>query len=234
MNLPHQGPNIKKQDVFNIAFLFHHIFFITEVPAEIFCSQHKQSLQCSPCQTTSRLVRWRFWKYPFPRGHPLHSVGHPIDRCRCPGNKLSRDSHVGSDHRSNWYPVNGAKRLYGPPIRYAILRVAHALGMPGTFSPPPRVSDPDMHHGQCVTHMPWRMLGSLISGFLWSRWWGKRSRCMRNPQFYVSGKKQIAWCLQDMGRLSVSMAHCEDNRPVTRGFPSERASDADLWWFLRC
>ena len=38
--------------------------------------------------------------------------------------------------------------------------------MPGTFSPPPRVSDPDMHHGTCVTHVPWCMTGSLTSGFL--------------------------------------------------------------------
>ena len=29
----------------------------------------------------------------------------------------------------------------------------HAPGMPGTFSRPPRVSDPDMHHGMCVTHV---------------------------------------------------------------------------------
>ena len=41
------------------------------------------------------------------------------------------------------------------------------------FSPPPRVSDPDMHHGTCVTHVPWCMPGSLTNGFLWSRWWGK-------------------------------------------------------------
>ena len=34
-------------------------------------------------------------------------------------------------------------------------RVAHAPGMPGTFSPPPRVSDPDMHHSTCVTHVLW-------------------------------------------------------------------------------
>ena len=39
--------------------------------------------------------------------------------------------------------------------------------MPGTFSPPPRVSDPDMHHGTCVTHVPWCMSGSLTSVFLW-------------------------------------------------------------------
>ena len=75
-------------------------------------------------------------------------------------------------------------------------RVAHAPGMPGTFSPPPRTSDPDMHQGTCVTHVPWCMPGSLIIDFLWSRWRGKhsqRSRHMRNPQFYVSGKRPIVW-----------------------------------------
>ena len=39
----------------------------------------------------------------------------------------------------------------GPLTRYVKLRVAHAPGMPGTFPPPPRVIDPDMHHGTCVT-----------------------------------------------------------------------------------
>ena len=33
----------------------------------------------------------------------------------------------------------------GPVARYVKLTVAHAPGVPGTFSPPPRVSDPDMH-----------------------------------------------------------------------------------------
>ena len=41
----------------------------------------------------------------------------------------------------------------------------------------PLVGDPDMHHGTCVTHVPWYMSESLTS------WWrGKRSRhsrCMR-------------------------------------------------------
>ena len=71
------------------------------------------------------------------------------------------------------------------------LRVAHATGMPGMFPPPPRVSDPDMHHGACETHVPWCMPGSLTSRFLRNRWRGKRSphsRRMRNPQFYVSGE----------------------------------------------
>ena len=64
--------------------------------------------------------------------------------------------------------------------------------MPGTFSPQPRVSDPDMHHDTCMTHVPWWMSGSLTSDFLWSRWRGKRfrySRRMHNTQFYVSGKR---------------------------------------------
>ena len=83
---------------------------------------------------------------------------------------------------------------YGPLTRYLKLRAAHAPGMPRTFSPPLLVSDPDMHHGTCLTHVPWCMPGSLTSGFLWRRLRGKRSRhCwrMRNPQFYVSGKRRI-------------------------------------------
>ena len=84
---------------------------------------------------------------------------------------------------------------HGPLARYVKLWVAHAPGMPGTLSPSPWVSDPDMHHGTCVTHVPWCMPGSLASSFLWNRWLGKRSRHsrrMRNPQFYVSGKRPMA------------------------------------------
>ena len=55
----------------------------------------------------------------------------------------------------------------GPLARYAKLRVAHASGMPGTFSPPPWVSVPDMHHSMCMMHLLWCKPGSLISGFLW-------------------------------------------------------------------
>ena len=76
--------------------------------------------------------------------------------------------------------------MHGSLTRYAKLRVAHAPGMPGTFFPPPWVSDPDMRHGTCVTHVPWCMPESLTSGFLWSQWRGNRSRHsrrMRNPKF---------------------------------------------------
>ena len=55
---------------------------------------------------------------------------------------------------------------HGPLTRYLKLRVAHAPGMQGTFSHhwpqrKPLVSDPGMHHGTCVNHVPWFMSGSL-------------------------------------------------------------------------
>ena len=60
------------------------------------------------------------------------------------------------------------------------------------FPPLPRVSNPNMHHDTYVTHVPWCMSGSLTIGFLWSRGIRFRhSRCMRNPQFYVSGKRPL-------------------------------------------
>ena len=78
--------------------------------------------------------------------------------------------------------------LHGPLTRYAKLRVARALGMSGTFSPPLQVSDPDIHHGTRVTHVPWCMPGSITSSFLWS---SRYSRRMRNPQFWVFGKRPM-------------------------------------------
>ena len=68
--------------------------------------------------------------------------------------------------------------------------------MPGTFSRPLRISDPDMHHGMCVTHVPWYMPGSLSSGFLRSRCREKRSRHsrrMRKLQFYYLTRGPFEW-----------------------------------------
>ena len=84
---------------------------------------------------------------------------------------------------------------YWPLARYVKLRVSRAAGMAGSFSPPPPVRDPDMHHDTYVTHVPWCMPGLLTTGFLWSRSRGKRSRHtrrMRNPQLFVSGRRPMA------------------------------------------
>ena len=81
--------------------------------------------------------------------------------------------------------------LNGPLTRYVQLRVAHAPGIPGTFSPPPtskettcwrsRNASQHVRHARAVMHV----------GFANSRWRGNRSRCMRNLQFYVSGKRPM-------------------------------------------
>ena len=100
----------------------------------------------------------------------------------------------------------------GSLARYVQLWVAHVSGMPITFSPPRRVSDPDMHHCTCVMHVPWCMMGSLTSGFLWSPWRGKlarHSRRMRNRQFYVSGKRP-------MGLITWAIAHLLSVGPLER------------------
>ena len=76
-------------------------------------------------------------------------------------------------------------------------------GNAGNAYPTPQIRDPGMHQGTCVPRVPrvpWCMPRSLTCVFLWSRWRGKRyrhSRCMRYPQFYVSGKRPI-----DLGKES--------------------------------
>ena len=90
-------------------------------------------------------------------------------------------------------------------------RVTHAPGMPGTFSPPPRVSDSDMHHNTWVTHVSWCRQGSLTSGFRWSRKRGKRSRHsrrMHNPQFCISGKRPLLICLSKKHSWKLTIMRC--------------------------
>ena len=51
------------------------------------------------------------------------------------------------------------------------------------------ISDPGMHHGTCVTHVPWCMSGSVARGGGRKRF--RHSRRMRNTQLYVSGKRPL-------------------------------------------
>ena len=99
--------------------------------------------------------------------------------CTCTGNMICLDLSrymICQQWLTGGMP-NGAihsKQWHGPTC-HGIHKIAgaHAPGMPGTFSPSPQVSDPDMHHGTCVTHVPWCMPGSLTSSFLWSWRWGE-------------------------------------------------------------
>ena len=104
--------------------------------------------------------------------------------------------------------------------------------------PPPQVCDPDMHHDTCVTHVPWCMTGSLIGGFLWSRQRGKRSRHsrhMRNPQFYVSCKRPMAFIRRVLTGLHITCAHTtwKNNSPasLSLGEHSNKELSGDCWKF---
>ena len=107
--------------------------------------------------------------------------------------KVNRNGHSSEWTNLIWYTllIVFTSNPNGPFTRCVKLRVAHALGMPGTFSPQQRVSDPDMHHGTCVTHVPWCMPGSLTSGFLWRGNCSRHSQRMRSPLFYVYGKRPM-------------------------------------------
>ena len=101
--------------------------------------------------------------------------------------------------------------IHEPLTRYVNLRVAHAPGMPGTFSPPPLVIDPDMYHGTYLTHVSWIMSGSITCGGLWSRWREKRSRHsqrMRNPHCYESAKRPIILAVNPCLVMPCRSAEC--------------------------
>ena len=61
-------------------------------------------------------------------------------------------------------PIVGQDEYHGTFSIYANLQVAHAPGMPGKFSPPPRVSDPDMHNSMCVTQVSFLARVVMLAG----------------------------------------------------------------------
>ena len=98
-------------------------------------------------------------------------------------------------HTCTYTDVHAHTYIHGPLTRCVKWRVAHAPGMPGTFLPhriqtKPLVSDHSMHFG-------------IVN----PRWRGKRSRHsrrMRNPRFYVSGKRPMyvsAWIYRTLRKL---------------------------------
>ena len=123
--------------------------------------------------------------------------------------KYPRTSLVAEKSLQFWWTAS----LQGITRQWASCQIcktvgAHAPGMPGTFSPQARVSDPDMHHDTCVTHVPWCMPGSLNSGFLWSLWRGNvpgiPSACAtRNVTYLVIGP-----CGECHSSLQVMAPYC--------------------------
>ena len=93
--------------------------------------------------------------------------------------------------------------IHGPLTRYVKLWEAHVPGMPGTFSPPPTSKETASKRSR---HAWWHVRCAravMDVGIANLRWWGKRSRHsrrMRNPQFYVSGKRPMSPTLKSLNR----------------------------------
>ena len=108
--------------------------------------------------------------------------------------------------RSNWW-LESVYREW-PSCQIRKIAGCACAGNAGNVFSPRLGSCPDMHHGTGVTHIPWCMSELLTSGFLWSRWRGKRSRHsrrMRNPQFCVSGMRPILSKVTNTGTGSTKL-----------------------------
>ena len=101
----------------------------------------------------------------------------------------------------------------------------------------PLVSDPGMHHGACVTHVPWCMSGSLTRGV-------RDSRRTHNPQSYVSDKRPMIgyihirpWNSHQCGIFGYFMVVISPHTSIIRQInrillsPQHRA---DLWPCANC
>ena len=89
-------------------------------------------------------------------------------------------------------PEQPIELCHGPLTIYVKLRVAHAPGMPGTFSPPSTWKETASYPSQQASRHVRHASAVMHVGIANLRWWGKRSWHMRNLQLYVSGKRTMA------------------------------------------
>ena len=88
----------------------------------------------------------------------------------------------------------GRQSCHGPLTRYLKLWAAHAPRMSGTFSPPPSSKETASYRPRHASRHVRPARAVMHVRIANPRWRGKRSRPyqrMRNPQFYISGKRPI-------------------------------------------
>ena len=112
----------------------------------------------------------------------------------------------------------------GPLTRYVKLRVAHAPGIPGTFSSPPSskvtASKRSLHASWHVRYAR-TMMHVGIASSRWRRKGSQHSRRMRNPQFYTSGKRPIwlNWTAFEITRFRSNHVLCFSLNTVIYSYP---------------
>ena len=102
---------------------------------------------------------------------------------------------------------------HGPLTRYVKLLVAHAPGMPGTFSPPPTSQEPVSLRSRHAPRHVRDARAVLHVGIANPTVQGKRSRHfrrMRNQQFYVSDKRPmhvkiiVSWWASQLHQITIT------------------------------
>ena len=121
--------------------------------------------------------------------------------------------YIESGPRSSSYRL---PRCHGPLTRYVKLQVAHAPGMPGTFSPAADFKENRLLAiPACITARAWRTCRDACRDRLHAVT-GKTFPAFpahAHPQFYVSGKRPIgAIILKDMGEISWHLTTTKHSR----------------------
>ena len=86
----------------------------------------------------------------------------------------------------------------------------------------PLVSDPGMHYGTCVTHVPWCMSVSLIRGGGENVPGIPGAYATRDFAYLGRGLLPWPWWRHQMETFSALLAICAGNSPVTGEFPAKR------------
>ena len=144
--------------------------------------------------------------YRLPGQHRLHKISRHIDIqlmpiCRylpCAGTSMLLNPKRWTYAGFQWSNWNKRGQFYevvhGPLTRYIKLRVAHAPGMPGTFSPPSTSEEAASKRSRHASRHVRDARVVMHLGIANPQWRGKpsrHSRRMRNPQFPVSGKRPM-------------------------------------------
>ena len=135
---------------------------------------------------------------------------------------------------------------HGPLVRCSKLLIAHALGIPGTFSPPPRLAIPTCitacasrtYRGACRDRKPAVSfeisLGENVPGIPSACATRNFAYLVRGPWRFIGHPTSMStdrvahlgknsWWCHAMRILYVSTDLCEENLRVTRGIPPSKA-----------
>ena len=143
---------------------------------------------------SSQYLSWFLWIFRSEIAHMVYSTIKMATTTAVPTFRRLM-LHLNKDIPSFTLLFCTTRLFYGASCQICKIAGCSCAGNAGNVFLATAVNDPDMHHGTCVTHVPWCKPGLLTSGYLWRLWQGKRSqhsRHMRNPQVYASGKRPIA------------------------------------------